>query len=142
MSLLISSKVNLRVPAGKASPSPGIASALGQRGVNIMKFCQECNAKTSIYESGIIVNVTVVIFSNKTFTLNIKGPSASLLIKRALGLKKASSEPGKNHIAEIDVNQLMDIFKQKKGFMNVYDSNKGLAMLSGTARSMGIKVKS
>lgn len=134
------SSINLRVPAGKASPSPAIASALGQRGVNIMNFCKACNAETSEYPSGTLLGVVVTIFDDKSFKLFIKGIPTSNLIKQILGLQKASATPGKQVVAQITLSQIKEIAVNKLRVMTAYDLESAIKSISGTACSMGIKV--
>ena len=134
------SSINLRVPAGKASPSPAIASALGQRGVNIMNFCKACNSKTSDYPSGVVLGVVVTIFDDKSFDVFIKGISASNLIKEVLGLQKASSTPGKQVISQITWSQVREVAAKKLSVMSAYDLESAVKSIAGTAFSMGIKV--
>ena len=141
MKLKDSVQVNLKIPAGQSSPSPAIASALGQRGVNIVKFFEEFAALTSKgFEPGKTLIVVVFVKKNKAFKIIIKGRPLSDMIKEALKITKGSATPGKNFVSSIDDDIAELIAKEKLPFTNAYDEAAAINMVFGTARSMGIKI--
>ena len=136
--------IKLQVPAGSATPSPPIGPALGQRGVNIMGFCKEFNAKTQ--GSDMIFPVLLTVFSDRSFTFIVKTPPVSVLLKKAAGLatqKKpgsGSKEPNKIKVATLSLAQVTEIAKQKIGDMNTVDVEAAIRTVKGTAKSMGIDI--
>jgi len=135
----------MQIEGGKATPAPPIGPALGQHGLNIMKFCKEFNAKTKA-KSGLILPVIIFASIDKTFTFIIKEPPASILLKKALGLDinsktgTGSKYPGREFIGELDKEKIMKIAKQKFNDLNSYNIENAIKIISGTARSMGIKI--
>jgi large subunit ribosomal protein L11 len=138
--------INLQVPAGAANPSPPIGPALGQRGVNIMEFCKSFNAKTKDLEQGTPIPVKITVYSDRSFTFEMRTPPATFLIKRAAGLKatgkpgSGSKEPGRNFVGEVSMAQMRDIAKVKMKDMNTHDIDAAARTLAGSARAMGLKV--
>jgi large subunit ribosomal protein L11 len=138
--------INLQVPAGAANPSPPIGPALGQRGVNIMEFCKSFNAKTKDLEQGTPIPVKITVYSDRSFTFEMRSPPATYLIKKAAGLKptgkggSGSKEPGRVVAGQVTVAQLRDIAKLKIKDMNTSDIDAAARTLAGSARSMGLKV--
>jgi large subunit ribosomal protein L11 len=138
--------INLQVPAGAANPSPPIGPALGQRGVNIMEFCKSFNAKTKDLEQGTPIPVKITVYSDRSFTFEMRSPPATYLIKKAAGLKptgkggSGSKEPGRVVAGQVTVAQLRDIAKLKMKDMNTSDIDAAARTLAGSARSMGLKV--
>lgn len=132
--------IKLQIPAGSANPSPPVGPALGQRGLNIMDFCKQFNAKTQGMEKGMPIPVVITAFSDRTFTFITKKPPNSYWIKKALKLKSGSKTPGTDIIAEIKMDQLREIAKDKIVDMNANDIEGAARMLAGSARSMGIQV--
>jgi large subunit ribosomal protein L11 len=138
--------VNLQVPAGQANPAPPIGPALGQRGVNIMEFCKSFNAKTKDLEQGAPIPVKITVFSDRSFTFEMRLPPATFLIKKAAGLKatgkpgSGSKEPGRTVAGKITMAQLRDIAKLKMKDMNTSDLEQAAKTLAGSARSMGLQV--
>ncbi|MGQ0457891.1 MAG: 50S ribosomal protein L11 [Hyphomicrobium sp.] len=138
--------INLQVPAGAANPSPPIGPALGQRGVNIMEFCKSFNAKTKDLEQGTPIPVKITVYSDRSFTFEMRQPPATFLIKKAAGLKptgkggSGSKEPGRVVAGQVTFAQLKDIAKLKLKDMNTTDIEAAARTLAGSARSMGLKV--
>ena len=132
--------IKLQIPAGSANPAPPVGPALGQHGVNIMQFCKAFNDFTKNKE-GIILPVVISVYEDRTFDFIVKSPPASVLIKRAANLAKASGAPGKEIIGEVTVEQLAAIAKEKMEDLNTKDLDQAVKVIAGTARSMGIKVK-
>jgi len=132
--------IKLQIPAGAANPAPPVGPALGQHGVNIMMFCKSYNEATKTRE-GIILPVIISVYEDKSFDFIIKSPPASVLVKRAANLAKASQTPGKEVIAEITRKQAEEIAKEKMQDLNTRNIDAAARMVEGTARSMGIKVK-
>ena len=133
--------IKLQVPAGKANPSPPIGPALGQRGLNIMEFCKAFNAQTQGVEPGLPLPVVITAFADKSFTLVIKTPPATVLIKKAIKLDKGSSNPLKAKVGKITRAQLEEIAKTKLKDMNAADVDAAVRTLAGSARSMGVTVE-
>ena len=133
--------IKLQVPAGKANPSPPIGPALGQRGLNIMEFCKAFNAKTQDQEKGMPIPVTITVFSDKSFTFEMKTPPASYFIKKAVKLDKASKAPGRDFVGKVTKAQVREIAEAKMKDLNANDVEMAMRMIEGSARSMGIEVK-
>ncbi|MCM8824272.1 MAG: 50S ribosomal protein L11 [Candidatus Omnitrophica bacterium] len=133
-------QIKLQIPAGSANPAPPVGPALGQHGVNIMQFCKAFNEVTKSKE-GLILPVVINVYQDKTFDFIIKSPPASVLIKRAANLAKASSNPGKEIIGEVTKEQITAIAKEKMVDLNTTIFEHAVKIIEGTARSMGIKVK-
>ncbi|MCY4380819.1 MAG: 50S ribosomal protein L11 [Proteobacteria bacterium] len=136
----ISGYIKLQIPAGKANPAPPIGPALGQSGVNIMAFCQEFNSKTQ-KQAGDILPTVITVYGDKSFSFITKSPPASKLIKKAAGLDKGSQAPPQI-VGSITESQVEDIAKTKLKDLNAYDLTGAKKIIAGTARSMGIEVKS
>ena len=132
--------IKLQIPAGKANPSPPVGPALGQKGVNIMEFCKQFNARTSDKE-GLIIPVVITVFSDKSFTFITKTPPAAVLLKKAAKVEKGSAEPNRNKVAKVTKDQVKEIAELKMPDLNAYDVDHAMSMVAGTARSMGITVE-
>jgi large subunit ribosomal protein L11 len=132
--------INLQVPAGQANPSPPIGPALGQRGVNIMEFCKSFNAKTKDMEQGTPIPVKITVYSDRSFTFEMRTPPASFFIKKALKLQSGSKAPGREVAGEITMAQCRDIAKLKMKDLNTDNLDQATRTIAGSARSMGIKV--
>jgi large subunit ribosomal protein L11 len=132
--------IKLQIPAGKANPAPPIGPALGQRGVNIMAFCKEFNAKTQ-KQAGSILPTVITVFADKSFTFITKSPPASDLLKKAAKVEKASQTPGKAVAGSVTMDQVREIAKTKKDDLNAYDEDAAVKIIMGSARSMGLEVK-
>jgi len=139
MAKKITGYIKLQIPAGKANPSPPVGPALGQKGVNIMEFCKQFNAKTSGQE-GLIIPVVITVFSDKSFTFITKTPPAAVLLKKAAKVEKGSAESNKVKVGKVSKSQVEEIAKLKMPDLNANDVEHAMSMVSGTARSMGITV--
>lgn len=132
--------IKLALPAGKANPAPPVGPALGQRGVNIMAFCKEYNAKTSD-KAGMIIPVEISVYEDRSFTFVLKTPPASVLILKAAGIEKGSSQPDKEKVGSITHSQLKDIAQTKMPDLNANDIDAAMNIVEGTARNMGVVIK-
>jgi large subunit ribosomal protein L11 len=133
--------IKLQIPAGKANPSPPVGPALGQRGLNIMQFCKDFNAATQNMEPGMPVPVVITAFGDRTFTFITKTPPNSYFLKKAAGIEKGTTTPGKGPtIGQVTTTQLREIAAQKMKDMNATDVEAAVRMLAGSARSMGLAV--
>ncbi|MDQ6961716.1 MAG: 50S ribosomal protein L11 [Mariprofundaceae bacterium] len=133
--------IKLQVPAGKANPAPPVGPALGQAGVNIMQFCKDFNAKTQGHEVGMPLPVVISVYKDKSFDFIIKTPPASILLKKAAGITKGSSEPNKAKVGTVTQAQLREIAEVKMADLNSYDIEAAARIIAGTARSMGLNVE-
>ena len=133
--------LKLQVPAGAANPSPPIGPALGQRGLNIMEFCKAFNARTQEMEKGQPIPVVITIFADRSFTFEMKTPPVSYFIKQAAKKDKGSQTPGKESAGTISNAQLREIAEKKMVDLNANDVEAAMAMVAGSARSMGIQVQ-
>ncbi len=141
MAKKIEAYIKLQVPAGDAKPSPPVGPALGQHGVNIMEFCKAFNAETQSLEPGLPIPVVVTVYSDKSFTYIKKTPPASVLLRKAAGLEKGSSEPNKEKVGKVNRNQLEEIAKTKMPDLTAYDMDQAVRIIAGSARSMGIETE-
>jgi large subunit ribosomal protein L11 len=132
--------IKLQVPAGKATPSPPIGPALGQRGVNIMEFCKAFNAATQDLEPAMPIPTIITVYADRSFTFVTKTPPATFLIKKALGLKSGSKEPGKVSAGTIKRSQLAEIAQTKMVDLNANDIEAATKIIEGSARAMGLQV--
>ena len=132
--------IKLQIPAGKANPSPPVGPALGQKGVNIMEFCKQFNARTSD-KDGLIIPVVITVFSDKSFTFITKTPPAAVLLKKAAKTEKGSAEPNKTKVAKVTKAQVSEIAQLKMPDLNAHDIEHASSMIAGTARSMGFTVE-
>jgi large subunit ribosomal protein L11 len=140
MAKKITGYIKLQIPGGKATPSPPVGPALGQKGVNIMEFCKQFNARTSD-KDGLIIPVVITVFSDKSFTFITKTPPAAELLKKAAKVEKGSAEPHRNKVAKVSKTQVKDIAQLKMPDLNAFDIDHAMSMVAGTARSMGITVE-
>jgi large subunit ribosomal protein L11 len=140
MAKKISGFIKLQIPAGKANPSPPVGPALGQKGVNIMEFCKQFNAKTSD-KDGLIIPVVITVYTDKSFTFITKTPPAAVLLKRAAKIQSGSAEPNRNKVAKVSNAQVKEIAELKMPDLNAFDVDHAMSMVAGTARSMGITVE-
>lgn len=140
MAKKITGYIKLQVPAGKANPSPPIGPALGQRGVNIMEFCKAFNADTQGVEPGLPIPVVITVYSDKSFTYIKKTPPASILLKKALGIKSGSGRPNTEKVGKVTRAQLEDIATQKWPDLTAADMDAAVRTIAGSARSAGIDV--
>ena len=131
--------VKLNCPAGQANPAPPVGPALGQHGVNIMEFCKQFNERTKGRE-GLVLPALITIYEDRSFTFIIKTPPASVLLKQACGVAKASGAPNREKIGKVTRTQLEEIAKTKMPDLNAHDLNAAMKQVEGTARSMGIEI--
>ena len=131
--------VKLQLPAGKANPSPPVGPALGQHGVNIMEFCKGFNALTASQE-GLILPAVVTVYADRSFSFVVKTPPASILLKRAAGIAKASANPLRDKIGKVSRAQVREIAQTKLPDLNTDNLDQAMRVVEGTARSMGIEV--
>ena len=132
--------IKLQIPAGGATPAPPVGPALGQKGVNIMDFCKQFNAKTAD-QSGMIIPVVITVYSDRSFTFITKTRPAAVLLKKAAGLDAASPAPNKTKVATLTEAQVREIAQTKMPDLNAADIDAATSMIKGTARSMGIVVE-
>jgi large subunit ribosomal protein L11 len=132
-------KIKLQIPGGQANPAPPIGPALGQHGVNIMEFCKQFNERTKD-RPGTILPVLLTVYKDKSFTFILKNPPISAAIKKAVGLAKASSEPGRQIIGKLTREQAIEIAKTKMPDLNTNKVESAVKIVEGVARSMGIEV--
>ena len=141
MAKKVTGRIKLVVPAGKANPSPPIGPALGQAGVNIMDFCKGFNAQTQSMESGMPIPCVITVYQDRSFTFVMKTPPASYYLCKAAKLKKGSGVPGKDDfVGKVTGAQVREIAEAKSKDMNASSIENAMKSISGTARSMGIKV--
>src|SRR6202162_840019 len=131
--------IKLQVPAGKANPSAAIGPALGQRGLNIMEFCKAFNAQTQNLEPGMPIPVVITAFGDRSFTFVTKTPPNTYFLKKAAGIDKGITTPGKGTVGKVTMAQIRDIAVKKMVDMNAKDIEGACQMLVGSARSMGSK---
>lgn len=132
-------KVKLQIPAGKANPAPPIGPALGSAGVNIMAFCKEFNARTQGKDE--LLPVIINVYSDKSFDFITKQPPVSRLILKALGIESGSKMPNRDKVGKLSMKQIEEIADRKLPDMGVTDKKAAMAMIAGTAKSMGIDVE-
>ncbi len=140
MAKKIAGFIKLQIPGGKANPSPPVGPALGQKGVNIMEFCKQFNARTNDKE-GLIIPVVITVFSDKSFTFITKTPPAAILLKKLSKVEKGSPESNRNKVGKISKAQLKEIAELKMPDLNAFDIDHAISMIAGTARSMGLTVE-
>ena len=135
----ISGYLKLQIRGGAANPSPPVGPALGSKGLNIMDFCKQFNARTQ-EKQGQVLPVVVTIYSDKSFDFVIKTPPAAVLILEAAKKKSGSAEPNRLKVGTISWDQVKTIAETKMPDLNAFEVNSAMRMVAGTARSMGIKV--
>ena len=140
MAKKIDGYIKLQIPAGQANPSPPVGPALGQKGVNIMEFCKQFNAKTSD-KAGLIIPVVITVYADKSFTFITKTPPAAVLLKKAAKIQKGSSESNKTKVGKVTDEQLKEIAEVKMPDLNATNIESAKRMIAGTARSMGLTVE-
>ena len=133
--------IKLQVGAGKANPSPPVGPALGQHGVNIMEFCKAFNAQTQNMENGLPIPVVITVYNDKSFTFITKTPPASILLKKAAGLKSGSSRPNTDKVGTVTRAQLEEIANTKMPDLSAADLDAAVRTIAGTARSMGLNTE-
>ncbi len=132
--------VKLQVKAGSATPSPPIGPALGQRGVNIMGFCKEFNARTADMEKGTPLPTVITVYQDKSFTFVTKTPPATFFLKQVTGLKSGAKNTGKEVVGKVTRAQCRDIAEKKMKDLNAANMDAASKIIEGSARSMGLEV--
>ena len=132
-------ELKLQLPAGKATPAPPVGPALGQRGINIMEFVKQFNARTAD-QAGMIVPVVITVYADRSFSFIMKTPPASVLLKKALGKEKGSGVPNKSFIGKVSRKQVREIAALKMVDLNAGSIEAAMRMVEGTARSMGVEI--
>ena len=140
MAKKITGFIKLQIPAGQANPAPPVGPALGQKGVNIMEFCKQFNAKTKD-QQGLIIPVIITVFNDKSFTFITKTPPAATLLLRAAKLEKGSGESNRTKVGKVTSSQVREIAETKMPDLNAADVEAAMRMVAGTARSMGITIE-
>ncbi len=141
MAKKISAYIKLQVKAGQANPSPPVGPALGQHGVNIMEFCKAFNAATQSNEPGMPIPVVITVYADRSFTFVTKTPPASILLKKAAGLKSGSSRPNTEKVGTVTRAQLEEIATTKMADLTAADMDAAVRTIAGSARSMGLLVE-
>ncbi|MFN7179348.1 50S ribosomal protein L11 [Hyphomonas sp.] len=140
-------QIKLQIPAGKAAPAPPVGPALGQRGINIMEFCKAFNARTQNLEPGLPIPVVIEYYQDKSFTFVTKTPPASVLLKKAAGLKlgkkpaSGAKKPGHESTGKVTMDQVREIAKVKMADLNANDIDAAAKIIAGSARAMGLRVE-
>jgi large subunit ribosomal protein L11 len=140
MAKKILAKIKLQIPAGSANPSPPVGPALGQHGVNIMEFCKAFNAQTQD-QKGMIIPVLITVYQDRSFSFITKTPPASVLLKKAAKIEKASGDVKQTKVAQLTRKDIEDIAQIKMPDLNANDFEAAVKTIMGTARSMGIEVQ-
>ena len=140
MAKKVEGMIKLQIPAGNATPAPPVGPALGQKGVNIMDFCKQFNAKTAD-QPGMVIPVVITVYSDRSFTFITKTPPAAVLLKKAADVKSGSGEPNKKKVATITTEQAREIAKTKMPDLNAASLEAAVSMIKGTCRSMGVTVE-
>jgi large subunit ribosomal protein L11 len=140
MAKKIDGYINLQVPAGKANPSPPIGPALGQRGVNIMEFCKAFNAKTKDMEPETPIPVKITVYSDRSFTFEMRTPPASFFLKKAAKVASGAKDPGRSVAGTVTMEQVREIAKTKMKDLNTDNLEQAARTIAGSARSMGLRV--
>lgn len=140
MAKKITGYVKLQIPAGQANPAPPVGPALGQKGVNIMEFCKQFNAKTQD-KMGLIIPVIITVYSDKSFTFITKTPPAAVLIVKAAKIEKGSGEPNRVKVGKVTRAQVREIAELKMPDLNAASIEAAMSMVEGTAKSLGITVE-
>ncbi|MBI2447056.1 MAG: 50S ribosomal protein L11 [Candidatus Omnitrophica bacterium] len=140
MAKKITGVIKLHIPAGQANPAPPVGPALGQKGLNIMEFCKAFNEMTKGKE-GLVIPVVISVYEDRTFSFITKSPPASVLLKKACGIAKASGNPNKEKVGKLTNEQLKEIAQTKLKDFNATNLESAMRIVKGTARSMGIEVE-
>ena len=140
MAKKISGYIKLQIPAGKANPSPPVGPALGQHGVNIMEFCKAFNARTQS-EGDMIIPVIITVYADRSFSFVTKTPPASVLLFKACGLSKGSSNPKRDRVATVSKDKIREIAEIKMVDLNANDIKAAEKIIEGTARQMGLVIE-
>lgn len=135
----VSGFIKLQCPAGKANPAPPIGPALGSKGVNIMEFCKQFNARTQ-KDAGMIIPVVITVYSDRSFTFITKSPPAPVLLMNAAKIKSGSGEPNKKKVGKVTQAQIREIAETKIKDMNAFSVEGAMRSIEGTAKSMGLDI--
>jgi large subunit ribosomal protein L11 len=135
----VTGQIKLQIKAGMANPAPPIGPALGARGVNIMEFCKQFNAKTQ-KDQGMVTPVVITVFSDRSFTFVTKSPPAAVLLLKAAGIEKGSGEPNKKKVGKVSRDDVRRIAEHKLPDMNSFTVEQAMRSVEGTARSMGLEI--
>ena len=141
MAKKIQAYIKLQVKAQEANPSPPVGPALGQHGVNIMEFCKAFNAQTQSVEKGLPIPVVITVYTDRSFTFLMKTPPASILLKKAAGIKSGSGRPNTEKVGTVNRGQLEEIAKMKEPDLTAADMDAAVRTIAGSARSMGLNVE-
>ena len=136
----ITGYVKLQIKGGQANPAPPVGPALGQRGINIMEFCKQLNARTQD-KQGKVLPVVITVFKDKSFDFLVKTPPAAVQLLEAAKIKKGSGEPNRKKVASVTWDQIRVIAEDKMVDLNAFEASSAMRMIAGTARSMGLTVK-
>src|SRR5512133_2551225 len=128
MAKKIDSYIKLQIPAGAANPAPPVGPALGQKGVNIMEFCKQFNARTAA-QAGLVIPVVITVFSDKSFTFITKTPPAAVLLAKAAKIEKGSAEPNRTKVAKVTRKQIREIAEMKMPDLNAHDVEAAMKMV-------------
>lgn len=139
MAKKVTGTIKLQIPAGAANPAPPVGPALGAKGVNIMAFCKEFNAKTQD-KAGLIIPVVITVYADRSFSLVFKSPPASALLKQEAGLAKGSGVPNREKVGKVTREQVRKIAEIKKDDLSAMDIEAAMRIIEGSARNMGIEV--
>ena len=132
--------IKLQIKGGAANPAPPVGPALGSKGLNIMDFCKQFNARTQD-QAGKVLPVVITVFSDKSFSFEVKQPPVAVSLKEAAKIQKASGEPNRKKVASVTWDQVREIAQAKMPDLNAFTLRSAMTMVAGTARSMGIKVE-
>lgn len=141
MAKKIEAYIKLQVPAGQANPSPPVGPALGQHGVNIMEFCKAFNAQTQGMEPGLPIPVVITVYADRSFSFVQKTPPASVLLRKAAGIKSGSGTPNTVKVGKVSRAQLEEIATTKMPDLTAADMDAAVRTIAGSARSAGIDVE-
>lgn len=136
----IAGQIKLQIAGGKANPSPPVGPALGSKGINIMEFCKQFNARTQD-KAGKILPVVITYYADKTFDFIVKTPPVAIQLKEVAKIKSGSAQPNRNKVAEVTWDQVKAIAEEKMPDLNCFTIESAMRIVAGTARSMGITVK-
>jgi large subunit ribosomal protein L11 len=140
MAKKVVAQVKLQIPAGQANPSPPVGPALGQRGVNIMEFCKAFNAATQS-QQGMITPVIITVYADRSFTFVTKTPPAAVLLKKAAGVEKGSTDPGKIKVGKVTRAQIREIARIKLPDLTTPDLEAAERTVEGTAKALGLEIE-
>jgi large subunit ribosomal protein L11 len=132
--------IKLQIEAGRANPAPPVGPALAPHGINLMAFCKEYNARTA-NKTGEIIPAEISVFSDGSFTFTLKTPPAAILLRKAAGVEKGSSEPNREKVGKVTRDQIREIAEIKMKDLNAVDIEGAMRQIEGTARNMGIVIE-